>query len=97
MADCITAKKRQSKAEIRIWDFDFSDDLRGGVTVVSATATHIPPSGTATIPTVGSPVANVVPVSLGPVSVTGRHYLLCLATLSDGEKSELKLKIMVNF
>lgn len=97
MADAITAKKRQSKAEIRIWDFDFNEDLRVGVTVVSATATHVPPSGTATTPTVGSISGNIVPVQFGVLSVTGTHYLHCLATLSNGEKSEIKLKIMVNF
>jgi len=97
MADAITAKKRQSKAEIRIWDFDFTDDCIGGVTVLSATAAHIPPSGVATTPVVGVILGNVVPVKLGPLSVTGAHYLQCLATLSNTEKSEILLKIIVKF
>jgi hypothetical protein len=97
MADQITARKGQSKAEIRIWDFDFTDDCIGGVTVVSATAAHIPPSGIATVPVVGTVLGNVVPVKLGPLSIKGRHYLQCLATLSNTEKSEILLKIIVRF
>ena len=97
MADIITANKIQSKGEIRQWDIDFSADLQSGVTVVSATATHTPPSGTASTPPVGAIVNGVVPVRLGPLSVTGLHVLDILATYSDGEKSEVKLNILVEF
>lgn len=97
MADLIKAPKKQSKAEIRQWDFDFNPDLPTGVTVASATATHIPPSGVATTPVVGSIVGNVVPVKLGVLGVMGTHYLDVLATLSDGEKSNIRLKILVDF
>lgn len=97
MADLVLANKKQSKAEIRQWDFDFTDDLLGGVTVSSAVATHIPPSGNATTPVVGVIANGVVPVKLGPLGVTGTHYLDCLATLSNGEKSNIRLKILVDF
>jgi hypothetical protein len=97
MADLIQARKAQSLSEIRQWDFDFSADLVTGVTVASATATHIPPSGVATTPSVGTIAGAVVPVKLGPLTVTGQHYLSCLATLSDGEKSELRVLIRVDY
>lgn len=99
MADYIEPGKGQSRSEIRVWDFDFTNDLKEGVTVVSATATHTPPSGTAATPTVGAILDNVVPVSLdvGTSAPLGVHYLDCLATLSDGEKSALRLAIKVIF
>lgn len=97
MADYIVSDKKQSLAEIRQWDFDFSPDLSSGVTVSSATATHTPPSGSASTPTVGTIAAGVVPVTLGPLAVTGTHYLRILATYSNSEKSEIKLRITVDF
>jgi hypothetical protein len=96
MADYIITSKRQSLAEVRQWDFDFTNDLPDGVTVSSATATHVPPSGNASTPTVGTISGNIVPVLLGPLSVTGWHELHVLATLSTG-KSEIRLKIRVDF
>lgn len=81
-------------AEVRTYYFDFTDDLPSGVTVSSATATHTPPSGSASTPTVtvSSPT---VAVTLGPLTVTGYHYLTVLATLSNSDKSSMKLKIPV--
>jgi hypothetical protein len=86
----------QSKGEIRTYFCDFTDDLPGSITIASATATHTPPSGLATTPTVvvASPE---VRVTFGPVSVTGQHSISVLATLSDGEKSELKLLVPVQW
>jgi hypothetical protein len=97
MADTIYSEKAQSMAEIRQWDIDFSDDLNTGVIVVSAVATHVPPSGTASTPTVGVISGNIVPVLLGPLSVTGVHTLDVLATFSDGEKSGIRIYIPVNY
>lgn len=99
MANIVTSNKKQSLAEIRQWDFDFTDDLLTGVTVSSATATHIPPSGTVGTVVVGTIVADVVPVKLtiNATLVTGTHYLTCLATLSNGEKSELRVAFGVDF
>jgi hypothetical protein len=97
MADYIEPTKKQSVNEIRVWDFDFGPDLKTGVTVVSATAIHIPPSGSAATPVVGAIIGDVVPVSLsfGSSAPLGTHLLSCLTTLSDGEKSELRIAIKV--
>ena len=97
MADVIDPLKHQSLAEIRQWDVDFSLDLPGAVTVASAAAVHIPPSGPASTPSVGAIVSNIVPVKLGPLSVTGQHILVVLATYSNGEKSEARIRIHVEF
>jgi hypothetical protein len=97
MADTIKTVKHQSKAEIRQWDVDFTADLTEGVTVASATAVHIPPSGIASTPVVGSILDNVVPVKLGPLTVEGVHILIITATLSDAEKSEARLLIPVDY
>jgi hypothetical protein len=96
MADTITPSKHQSLNEVRQWDIDFSADLETGVTVVSATATHIPPSGAASTPSIGSIAHNIVPVRLGPLSVAGIHALNVLATYSDSEKGEAHLLITVD-
>lgn len=97
MADIFTPDKQQSTQEIRQWDIDFGADLEGGVAVNSASATHTPPTGTPTTPSVGAIQNNIVPVTLGPVLITGVHYLDVLAILSDGEKSACRLAIQVNF
>jgi hypothetical protein len=85
----------QAKAEIRTHYFSFVNDLPSGVTVSSATATHRPPSGSASTPTVGSITASVVPVQLGVQTVAGDHYLDVLATLSNGDKSLIEGHIVV--
>jgi hypothetical protein len=96
MADLIKVAKKVSVSESpRVWDFDFTADLRTGITVSSATATHTPPSGSASSPAVGTIVSNVVPVSLGSLTVIGTHYLECLATLSNSEKSSVKIQFDV--
>jgi hypothetical protein len=97
MADTVVPDKHQSLREIRQWDIDYSLDLQVGVTVSSATATHIPPSGAASTPTVGVIVDDVVPVTLGPLTVTGKHTLLVLATYSNAERSEVRININVDY
>jgi len=98
MADKIISTKQQSLAEIRQWDFDFTADLETGVTVVSAEAMHIPPRGTtASTPEIGTIANNIVPVTLGPLDKKGWHTLAVIATLSDDELSELRVRIPVNF
>ena len=83
-------------AEIRTYFCDFTPDLPAAVTVLSATAVHIPPSGTPGTPTVvtATPLVNV---TLGPLSMVGHHILDITATLSDTEKSEMRLHLWVNF
>jgi hypothetical protein len=96
MATIKTATVKQSYNEIRIWDFDFTNDLSTGVTVSSATATHVPPSGVAVTPTVGVISSNIVPVKVTSITnVEGMHTLRCMATLSNTEKSEIILYITV--
>ena len=86
----------QSTTEVRTYDCDFADDLRTGVTLSSATATHTPPSGSATNPTVGAVATPRVPVTVGPLSALGMHQVLVLGTLSDNDKSSIMLLIPVN-
>jgi hypothetical protein len=97
MATIIEATPPQSEAEIRQWDIDFTNDLPSGVTLASVTATHIPPSGSALTPTVGAIVGATVPVTLGNLTVTGTHYLKIIGTLSNGNKSEVRLKIRCDY
>jgi hypothetical protein len=97
VADLIYATKHQSLDEIRQWDFDFRPDLNTGRTIASVVATHVPPSGSASTPNDGTPADGIVPVTLGPLAVTGQHQLDVLATLDNGEKSEMLLVIQVDF
>ena len=78
-----------------IFDFDFTDDLRTGESVSSATATHYPPRGSAVSPSVGSISSNVAPVTLANLAVTGVHELECLATLSSGRKTSVRVRFEV--
>lgn len=97
MADTIYPRKRQSMGEVRQWDVDFTNDLPTGTAIESATATHIPPSGSASTPTVGTISGNIVPVVLDSLSITGLHYLIVAATLDNGDVSKIKLVIKVDF
>jgi len=97
MAEIIQASPHQSLAEIRQWEVDFTNDMPSNVHVDSATATHIPPSGTASTPNVGTIANNIVPVELGPLAVTGIHFVAVLASLSNGEKSEARIQIKVDY
>jgi hypothetical protein len=100
MAEIIQASPHQSLAEIRQWEIDFTNDLPtlpANVVVSSATATHIPPSGAASNPVVGNIANNVVPTQLGPLTVVGLHILAVLASYSNGEKSEIRAQIKVDY
>jgi len=85
---------KQALGEVRTHPFDFTDDLRASVTVSSATATHVPPSGSASAitPTAASPY---VYATLPAQTVAGVHILTVLATLSDGDKSEITITIVI--
>ena len=97
MADVFDPSKHQSLLEIRQWDVDFALDLSSGITVASAIAWHVPPSGAASTPTVGVIAGSIVPVKLGPLAVIGKHLLYVLATYSNGEKSEALVRIHVEY
>jgi hypothetical protein len=71
-------------------------NLPAGVTLVSGTATHIPPEGSATTPTI-TIVGSVAIVYFGPLSVKNAHELRVLLTYSDGSKYEFKHNVQVNF
>lgn len=86
----------QSTDEIRTHYIDFTGDLPSGVTVSSGTATHTPPRGAASTPTVGAVMTgDILPVTIGPLTTTGVHILTVVATLSDGQKSVARLNIPV--
>lgn len=88
----------QGITEIRTHYVDYTADLPQGVTITGGTATHTPPSGAASVPVVGAPMAgDILPVTLGPLSVTGRHILTVTATLSNGDKSVARLIIPVEW
>jgi len=93
----------QSTKEKRTWRGDFTDDLPAGVAVTSATATHIPPSGSALTPTVhaiennSGGVAAIVPVSLDLIGsiVLGEHYLDVVATLNNAQAEKVHLRMLI--
>ena len=96
MASIIEATVQQSTSEIRGWIVDFTDDLPIGGTITGGTATHIPPSGAASVPVVAAASPKVT-ATIGPLSVTGQHYLDIQATVSNGEKLEERIAFTVNY
>lgn len=86
----------QGSTEIRTYFLNFTDDLPSAVTVSSATATHTPPSGASVTCTVSTTSPNVN-VTVPALTVTGVHMVSVLATLSNGDKSEILLVIPVKW
>jgi hypothetical protein len=86
----------QSTGEIRTHFVDFSNDLPAGVTVSSGTAALIsyPSGGTATLST-GVIASNVVPVTVTSPTTAGQYIIDVTATLSDAEKSVVRLIVQV--
>ncbi len=98
MADLIETIEKQSKAEIKQWDFDFRKQIPSGATIESVDAIHTPPvGGTADTPRVGTPANGQVGVEIGPLDVTGWHYLSVRATLSNTQVIEILLRFAVEF
>jgi len=88
----------QGIGEVRTYYADYTPDLPSGVTIASAAAVHTPPSGAASTPTVGAVMSgDIVPVTLPEQTVTGRHILTITATLSNGDKSVIRLIIPVEW
>jgi hypothetical protein len=87
----------QATGEIRTHFVDFSNDLPAGVSIASGTATHTPPSGGTVTCSVGVIASNIVPVTVPPLSVTGRHVVTVNATLSDNEIITARLIIPVQW
>ena len=96
MATYSEATIQQGTYEIRKWTVDFTNDLPTGGTVSSGAAYHTPPSGTAATLTVAA-TNPYVTVQLGTLSVTGIHYLDVVATLSNGETSQVRIAFTVNY
>ena len=92
----IVRADQQAMSEVKDYFIDFTESLPTGATVSSATATHTPPSGSASSPAVAV-ASPVVTVTFGPLSVTGDHRVDILATLSDGEKPLVRLWVPVHF
>jgi len=87
----------QSKVAKLPWPLDFTKSLLSGVTVSSAVVTHTPPSGgTVTTPSTQI-VSPIVYVTVGPLGVTGVHYVDVLATFSDATKDDIRLVIRVDY
>ena len=87
---------KQSTTAIIPWPCDFTNSLLSGATVSSAVVTHTPPSGTATTPSTQI-VSPIVYVTVGPLGVTGIHYIDVLATFSDGHKDDIRIIIRVDY
>ncbi len=86
----------QATTETRTHYIDFTADLPSGVTLSGGTATHTPPSGAATSPVVGAVMSgDILPVTVGPLAVTGRHIIVVTATLSDSQTSVVRLVVPV--
>jgi hypothetical protein len=71
------------------------DHLPGGETLADAEITHVPPSGNPlTIEfTVDAPQIDFL---LGPLAVTGQHYVKVQAEGDQGSKPEVVFAILVN-
>ena len=78
------------------WPLDFTNSLLSGVTVSSAVATHTPPSGAATTPTI-QVTSPYVYVTVGPLTVTGVHYIDVVATFSDEHIDDIRLIFQVDY
>jgi len=87
----------QSTAEIRTHICDFAGDLRSGVTIVAATAQHIPPPNEVPKTPAVISFGSIVYVTLAHVETLGMHQLKVLAILSDGDISEMRLTLVVRY
>lgn len=85
---------QQSTGEIKTYTIDFTDDLPDGGSVTGGTATHIPPSGSASTITTAV-VSPYLYATLPAQSITGIHYLEILGTFNDGDKSSVRVPITV--
>lgn len=85
---------KQSSKETRTWTVGFARDLPTGVTVSSATGTHIGPSTESL--TVADDNADDVTVTLATPAV-GVHYIEVVATLSNGDTSQALMRVEVEF
>ncbi len=90
MADLFTVTKKLGSAEVRTFDVDFTDDLRTGKSVSTATAVLTAPDKTTSSPS-ATVASNIVTLAIGPVGKIGTYTLDVLATLSDADISVARL------
>jgi hypothetical protein len=84
---------QQTIAEKTTYTVDYTALLPTGGTITGGTATHTPPSGTASVPAV-QVASPYLYVTFQP-AVLGRHYLDVLATFSDNDKANVRLAVHV--
>lgn len=88
----------QAMTAIRTWFLDFTDELPQGVTLVNASALHVPPvGGTPTTPVTIVQQDTQVWMTLGPVNVLGNHVVFVTYFMSDGEQDSIKLVVPVSY
>ena len=96
MATILEATITQSTRETRRWTADFTDDIPTGGSITAGTAFHVPPSGATAAVTVTNTTTTVT-AGLGPLTVTGIHYLAIQATYSNAETSVVRVTFAVNY
>ncbi len=96
MATILEATITQSTRETRRWTAGFTDDIPTGGSITAGTAFHVPPSGAAAAITV-TYTTTTVTAGLGPLAVTGVHYLDIQATYSNAETSVVRVEFAVNY
>jgi|GEM_PF-2020191 len=84
----------QSTGEIHTYTIDYTNDLPTGGTVTAGTATHTPPSGSASSVSI-SVTSPYVYATLPAQTVTGVHYVDVVATFSDSDTSSVRIPINV--
>ena len=84
----------QSTDEIHTYTIDYTNDLPSGGSVSSGTATHTPPSGSASSVSV-SVSSPYVYATLPAQTVTGVHYVDVVATFSDSDTSAVRIPVNI--
>lgn len=90
------AGQLNSTNEIRTFTIDFTDDLPSGGTVTAGTATHTPPSGSAS--NISTAVSSPYLYATLPVqTVKGLHYIDVLGTFNNNDKSSVRIPVYINY
>lgn len=84
----------QGTVEVHTYTVDYTNDLPTGGTVTAGTATHIPPSGSASSVSV-SVSSPYVYATLPLQTALGTHYIEVTATFNNDDKSSVRIPINV--
>jgi hypothetical protein len=88
------AGQNNSTNEIKTFTIDFTNDLPSGGTVTAGTATHIPPSGSAS--TISTAVSSpYLYATLPAQTVKGLHYIDVLGTFNNSDKSSVRIPVYI--